>query len=803
MKILLILSSICSLTILLGACTSMPISSSNIAVSDGAYLFSSSSGETLRITPYGDAIVRIQRVRSGEDFFADNRYEMVEKHQWPGSFSLQETKSHWQLISPASNKKLHLSIHKKNLTVAFSQQGNIVLAEKNSLWQGETLVVNFDYDREEHFTGLGHGFFGREQSIDLKGQTIARNYGKEQINQAPLIVPFYMSSKGYGVFLNSTFSNRFTFGKHENYSVAIDDSGYGGRLDYFFISGPKLTTVLDNYTQLTGRPRLPMKSIFGLQLSDKGHDHESTTPSSEQWWREKINAHRAAGFPIDHVINDNRWRAAGGQRCISKLDWDEERYPDPQAYAQWLTSQGLISTLDFNRCIAQFSDAWQAEYNIPETAAIDFKDSAPDLTNAEFRQWFWDIFYRKSLAPELAFPGEALWIDEFDEMGAAPATMLLANGLSWAEMRNYWFFLIAKALVQQGWDTSDINQRPFVWVRGMTAGAQRYASLWSGDIYPEYTDMEAQIRAMQLAGLSGFPYWGHDAGGFYNWETNLGPDDDMYMQWAMAFGSFSPIWKPHGMGESRWPLDRSASVQKIAHKFSHLRYELMPYLYSAAHQAAATGMPIARAMLLDYQNEANAWAFDLQYMWGDSLLIAPNASADEKKELWLPRGNWFDYDSKQLLTGDRVVTVAAPAGSLPMYVKQGAIIPKRKFALATAFIDKKVLMMDIYAGADGAALLIEDDDTTEAYRHDGQMMKTNLRYDHRNKIITIGKAQGSYTNAPTARAYTINVFGNTDFSCAHIDGNRLVTAVKESNRVTIEIAAQPLDRDIVVQSCRL
>src|SRR6185503_12534237 len=177
--------------------------------------------------------------------------------------------------------------------------------------------------------------------------------------------------------------------------------------------------------------------------------------------------------------------------------------------------------------------------------------------------------------------------------------MRFENGSNWQEMRNYWFFLIAKALVQRGWDKSfKGSKRPFVWVRGMTAGAQRYATLWSGDIKSTYADMQTQVRGMQLSGLSGFPFWGHDAGGFYL--DNTSPNDSIYRQWSMAFGSFTPFWKPHGVGRSRWPLDRSEIVKQDAKLYCELRYRLIPYIYSYAHVANQTGMPMARAMVLAY-----------------------------------------------------------------------------------------------------------------------------------------------------------------------------------------------------------
>ncbi|WP_231591853.1 TIM-barrel domain-containing protein [Cellvibrio sp. pealriver] len=771
---------------------------------NGAYVFVAGNGERLRITPYGEFIVRVQRIRTGENFLPDDHYEMVERHDWSRDFRMQELTENWNLVSP-KNPTLKITVDKKTLTLTFFRKKKTVLQEEKAWWQGRRMGIHFVPDAAEHFTGLGHSYYGRESSIDLRGKVVGRNYGKAQIQQAPLIVPFYLSSKGYGVFLNSTFSNQFSFSANTeshrkyDYSIVLDDHGFGGQLDYFYIDGPELKQVLNNYTQLTGRPRLPMKAVFGLQLSDKGHDHDSSTPSDQSWWQEKITHHRKAGYPLDHVINDNRWRAGGGKRCESRMEWDQERYPDPKLYAQWLKANGLISTLDINRCIAQFSRGWKAEFNIQNPENIEFSSSAPDLTNAEFRKWFWNIFYQQSLDPQLQFPGDALWIDEFDEMGAAPDAMKLASGRSWAEMRNYWFFLISKALVQEGWDKSALrNKRPYVWVRGMTAGAQRYASLWSGDIYPNHNDMQAQIRAMQLAGMSGFPFWGHDAGGFYDWNNKMGPDENLYAKWAMAFGSFAPIWKPHGMGQSRWPLDRSLKNQEIAKRYTQLRYELMPYIYTAAHIATATGGPMARPMLLDYQNNKNAWKYDLQYMWGDSFLVAPHADSGNQKELWLPPGSWYDFYSKKVVRGNRVIKLEIPEGFLPLYVKLGAIIPRYDYALSTAFANKEKLFLDVYVGANASAELIEDDDRSEGYRN-GELQRTQFFYDHKGKSLRISEAQGDYMGAPKKRSYEVRFYGETK-SCWELNGNRLVVE-KIGGQLIIKLPSLPVSDPVNINQC--
>lgn len=678
-------------------------------------VFTNSYGERVRLTSYGNYIIRVQTVRKEEDFFKDDRYEMVETHQWPGKLILSEEKSSFK-ISTEAKDGMSILVNKSSMQLSFFTNGNsnsFLKETDGKRWDADTIRTSFAYDPDEHFTGLGHGYFGRGESIDLVGKTINRNYGTEHRQQAPLLVPFYLSNKGYGIFLNSTFPNQFDLGKDGKYDFSI----YGnGRMDYFVMIGPEFSKIIDRYTQLTGRPRLPLKAFFGLALSDKGNDHNSTDPSDEQWWKKKITEHRNAGYPLDHIVNDNRWRAGGGQRCLSYFSWDTIRYPDPKEYQRWLKSNGLITTLDFNRCIAVQSEGWKPSFNLPQNDGIDFNTSAPDFTKKEVRDWFWNTMWNKSLNPSLGYPGDALWIDEFDEMGKAPVTMKFADGTTWMERRNYWFFLISKSLVQQGWDKSfKGTKRPSVWVRGMTAGAQRYATLWSGDINSTYEDMKTQVVGLQLAGISGFPFWGHDAGGFHLGESKDTPNDSMYRQWSMAFGSFTPFWKPHGIGKSRWPLDRSEEVQKEAKLYSELRYKLMPYMYTYARKANETGLPMARAMVIDYQHELLAWKSDLQYMWGKEFLVAPNCSDNSNVLVWLPKGTWYNFWNDEQIKGDRIIDFPAPVGKLPLFVKEGSIIPMANYALSTAAIKNDSLSIHVYPGKDAAFTLYEDDGISENY----------------------------------------------------------------------------------------
>jgi alpha-glucosidase (family GH31 glycosyl hydrolase) len=722
-------------------------------------VFESGEGQQLRVTPYGTSILRVQAVRNGEKFFPDDRCEMVEKHNWPGSLRLSdEGESFVATVGPDSTLTLRITKHPMRLSFFVRGISTPLLSDSTGIWWGDGEIhCQFHQDSNEHFTGLGHGFFGRAEHIDLRGETIGRNYGTEHGQQAPLIVPFYLSSKGYGIFLNSTFPNSFSFDGIDGYAFSLAGNA---RMDYFFIAGPEFPDILDRYTMLTGRPRFPPLAVFGLALSDKANDRTSRAPSDELWWKAKVAAHRAAGFAIDHLVNDNRWRACGGTRCESCFAWDTTRFPDPAEYERWISNNGLIATLDFNRCIAHRSDGWIPSFNIPHADSIEFGDSAPDFTRPEVRAWFWNLMWQKSLNPQLKYPGDALWIDEFDELGKAPDSMVLGNGRTWREMKNYWFFLIAKSLVQEGWDRAfGASRRPFVWVRGMTAGAQRYATLWSGDIRPTYEDMQGQVRSMQLAGMSGFPYWGHDAGGFYDWRKNRGPDEMMYRRWSMAFGSFTPFWKPHGMGQSRWPLDRSAESQEDARLYIQLRYRLMPYIYTCAYEAHERGLPMARAMVITYRELPDAWSHDLEYMWGDAFLVAPQCLDDSLVAVWLPPGNWYEFWTDRPFAGDRVVHYASSATRLPLLVRGGAIVPMVPPALSTASLHRDTLYIHVYTGKDGRFVLYEDDGVSERFRTTGEKRTTTFTFNNEPLRVKIAGAVGRFSHAPEARTYRIQFHG--------------------------------------------
>jgi alpha-D-xyloside xylohydrolase len=321
--------------------------------------------------------------------------------------------------------------------------------------------------------------------------------------------------------------------------------------------------------------------------------------------------------------------------------------------------------------------------------------------------------------------------------------------------------------------------------------------------------MKNQIVAMQLAGLSGFPFEGHDAGGFYDWENKKGPDETLYRKWSMALGCFTPFWKPHGWGESRWPIDRSKESMKTAKFFTQLRYKLLPYTYKLAHESAVSGMPMVRAMVLEYQNNSFAWKYDQQFMWGDEILVVPNATVKDSVSLWLPTGNWYDFETNKILQGNRIMYYYSPDGSLVLFVKEGSILPMYYPALSTAFIDKEKMIINIYTGKDGKFTFYEDDGISEKYKL-GEKRETVFLYNETNKEFSIGNAIGKYKTAPVFKSYKMNFIGTQNYKDILVNGKKIkkveITDSSDGyyfdanlSTLTVTIGRRPVSKKITIK----
>ncbi|MFG1606341.1 TIM-barrel domain-containing protein [Actinoplanes sp. NPDC049265] len=777
----------------------------------------STSGQRLRITAYGGHIVRVRYARSGETFFADDRYEMVDpaSHSGMGGRLGVTDDGTGLTVTTAPADGLRVVVRKNPLRVAYYRKDDGTLlagedATHSMSWGGDNnSVVRQTFAPAaagERFVKAGHGFYGRAPRIDRTGEIVAHNYGSvnDRSQQSPAIVQLYLSSRGYAIFVNTSFDTTFNFGNGGVYEFWADEHNTPGvrpQMDYFVLQGPRFAKLLDRYTQLTGRPRLPRLGIFGLQMSDKNFP----TVSDQNWWVTKITDHRGRGFPLDLQVHDNRWRAGSGDWSGSWFEFDAGRWPDPAGFKRWADEQGVITSLDYNRNNSNLMAGWVAgpppgySFQASDIAGVSENQSVPDWSDPAARAWVWKVFWDKALNPALAFPGDALWLDEPDELGPIPYAALTANGMRWSELRNAYFLYFLKATGQEGWDRGiGPGRRPWIFSRGATAGQQRYGHFWSGDTQSTYDEMRQQIRGMLNAGLGGFPYGNVDGGGH---QGNPIPAD-MYRNWVAAWGALSPIWRPHGYGDalvlgrkaSRWPADQDPSESDEFLRYGRLRYTLMPYVYTIAHTAHATGLPMARAMIIEHQDNPLAYAHDQQYMWGPSILVMPLTTGTDgaTQPVWLPAGEtWYDFWSDAKSAGSDTADKAyvTRTGEIIMYVRAGAILPRYRYAQSTAYLDKTHLELDVYTGADGSFALYEDDGVSEKPANS----VTGLSFGNAALAVTIGHPAGTYHGAPAQRRYVVRLHGLSAPVGMRVDGGPALEAFAGEIAATLNGSGQAWD----------
>jgi alpha-glucosidase (family GH31 glycosyl hydrolase) len=268
-------------------------------------------------------------------------------------------------------------------------------------------------------------------------------------------------------------------------------------------------------------------------------------------------------------------------------------------------------------------------------------------------------------------------------------------------------------------------------------------------------------------GLSGFPFWGNDLGGF-----PTKPSSRLHVRWAAQFGTFCPLFRVHGIaysprvgGREPWCYDLEA--QEIFRKYDELRYLLIPYIYTYAHEACKAGLPIMRAMVLEYQNDENAMGKDLQYMFGEYILVAPvtreylrvsDMSLIGKKEVYLPKGKWIDYWTHEIYEGPASINYTADLGTIPLFIKAGAIIPMAPRMSYVGEREVDPLLLDIYPLENNTFSLYEDDGTTLEYRENFFTTQAfDLRVMGDEMRIRIGICEGAYRGMPSQRRYILKV----------------------------------------------
>lgn len=546
----------------------------------------------------------------------------------------------------------------------------------------------------ERIYGLGEKFTRLDKAgqkivtwtLDALGSTSERSHKN---------VPFLWSSRGFGLFVDSSARIAWDLGATSLQSWTFETETPA--LEMYVFHGPRPEKILAAYTALTGRaPAVPAWS-FGLWLSSGGAYRDQ---ASIEALLEGIERHR---LPAD-VIHIDPWWMRWRKYC--DFEWDRRAFPDPEGLVRrihglglklclWehpyvsvesglfesgkdrcyfaLRPDGKVYVIDYGLSLAPRPDgrvrlAGKAEtWNAPVAIV--------DLTRPDARAWF------KDLHRPLLRAGVDVFKTDFGE--DIPEDARFHDGRTGAEIHNLYPLLYNAAVFEV---TAEEKGRGLVWSRSGTAGSQRFPVCWSGDPASDWDSLAATIRGGLSAGMSGLALWSHDIGGYRGT-----PDPELYVRWAQ-FGLFSSHSRMHG-DSPREPWLFGDEALAIVRRFAGLRYRLFPYIRSAALEARESGLPVLRALPLAFPDDPNAAAWEHEYLFGPSLLVAPvirkveelkqgsgRRAGTPRMSVYLPRGEWVDFWTGRVHRGPAVIGASARLDIMPLFVQRGAVIPMMKGA---------------------------------------------------------------------------------------------------------------------------
>lgn len=485
-------------------------------------------------------------------------------------------------------------------------------------------------------------------------------------------IPFFMSNRGYGMFMHTSAPVTCDFGATY---IGLNKMFMGDEnLDLFvFFGEPK--DILDEYTDLVGKPGMPPLWSFGTWMS------RITYFSEKEGYDVAANI-RKNKYPCDVIHFDTGWFDVDWQ-CDYKFS--ENRFQNPQQMLKDLRSQG------FHVCL------WQLPYFTPKNryfseliekdmyvkngnGELPYEDVVLDFSNPETVKW-----YQDKLAGLLNIGVSAIKVD-FGE--AAPLNGIYASGKSGWYEHNLYPVRYDMAVSEI---TKKLHNENIMWARAAWAGSQRYPLHWGGDAATTNTGLLGTLRAGLSFGLSGFSFWSHDMGGFVK-----STPEDLYCRW-IPFGFLTSHTRAHGAPPTEPWLYDSKRVQDVFRKSAEMKYRLMPYVYAQAKECTEKGLPMLRALFVEFPDDPGAWKVDDEYLFGSQILVAPLLEFGMTgRTVYLPEGKWIDYQTEKVYEGGwhRI-----EAGSLPiiMLVRDGSVLPHLKLAQSTAEMDWSKMSLKVYS----------------------------------------------------------------------------------------------------------
>ncbi|AXT59494.1 DUF4968 domain-containing protein [Aquimarina sp. AD10] len=716
--------------------------------------FTTENGVILQITVLRGSVLRF-RYATDYNFEKDFSYAISEDGaRGYSKLEVEEHDSEYSILTA----RIKVIVNKQTLNIAiYDLEGNVICKddwgfhwEQSYEYGGNIVKMSKSAPQGECYYGLGD----KPTHLNLKGKRL-ENWATDQYafgkDQDPLYksVPFYIGmyeEKAYGIFFDNTFKTYFDF-CHERRNVT-SFWAQGGEMNYYFFYGPNMQEVVTRYTDLTGKPELP--PLWAL-----GYHQCKWSYYPEQKVKEVTSKFRALEIPCDAIYLDIDYME--GFRCFT---WNKEYFPDPKRMVKELAEDGFKTIVIIDPGIKIDDEYWVYKEAIEKDYFCKRADGPymrgkvwpgecffPDFTNPDVREWWADLF--KEIIDEIGVKG--VWNDMNE-----PAVMEVpgktfpddvrhnydGNPCSHRKAHNIYGTQMARA-TYEGVKKFSYPKRPFIITRSAYSGAQRYTSSWTGDNVATWEHLWiANIQAQRMS-MSGMSFTGSDIGGFAEHPTG-----ELYARW-IQLGVFHPFCRTHSSGDhgNQEPWTFGDEVVDVTRKFVSLRYQLLPYLYTMFWEYAEDGIPMLKPLVLFDQEDCQTHYRADEFVFGNQILVCPIQEPNAKgRRMYIPRGSWYNYWTREYVKGGMEQWVDADLDTIPLFVKDGAIIPK--YPVQQYVGEKKIeeLKLEVYYKLGNKEVSKVFEDAQDGYDYvKGRYCLRNFSFTGKeNEIIIQQHKTGTY-----------------------------------------------------------
>jgi len=737
--------------ILLSLCFSLSVAAET-AVSIGNFKSFKQAGNSIivqadngvmELTAYRNDIVRVRCYKN----MPLHSFSFAVDQQAVGTFASVSDKNSSLSLQTA---EVNVEITKSPVRVSFYSKTNQLLNADDSRfgvsWVGTDVTCYKKLFANEKFIGLG------EKTGPLNKRSMAyENWNSDvpayALNQNPLYstIPFYMGlhdGLAYGIFFDNSYKSTFSFGASTDDTMshfgAID-----GEMDYYFFAGNSVRNIIEGYTWLTGRPKLPPLWSLGYQQCRYSYYPDKEVLTTAQTFRDKK-------FPCDVIYLDIHY-----MDNYKVFTWNADRFPDPKKMTDDLKKLGFHLAvivdpgLKVEKGYSAYDEGLKNKYFLSYPDGQNYigsvwpgRSNFPDFTRSEVRKWWGEKFSALTSKGVEGFWNDmnepATWgqcIPNMVECGFEGHKTTIREG------HNVFGMQMARG-TYEGTRKLLEGRRPLTITRATYSGGQRYSTIWTGDNFASDDHMLLGARIVANLGLAGFSFAGPDIGGFIG-----EPSKDLLVRW-MSLGAFTPFYRNHSSYDMsyREPWVLPKEHQDIVRNYLNLRYQLLPYIYSNALIASRTGLPLVRTLAIDFSADENIYktAYESQYMFGDGLLVCPTASTAQYTRIYLPQGTWYRFSTDEKFAGNKEYSVASPLNDLPVFVPESAILPMQNTVQNTSESAGDTLKLHIYNGTNSSDFLYYEDDGTTYKYENNVSYERNIHFNPDKAEISISEKKGTF-----------------------------------------------------------